>query len=211
MSKELEQFKSDLSEIFFSYAHITAAVELYMMVLEKKELQYAINESLFDSAKEWKMIHRFMDLDGTRVEWYPAMPIEKIVSQKNFLFGSIYGEYISKMIGCVNSYLEAVLKNKIGHTDNSGSSWDKFSDKMKVDLFQCKNGGDVYLWIQERNKIEHTKAKIDQVFVDRLLKKGITHSYSNGDSIQKSHLDILATHNAMIEFASDIELKVNHS
>lgn len=210
MSNELEQFKSDLSEIFFSYAHITAAIELYMITLETTKIQCAISESLFDSGEEWKTIHRFMDLDGKRIEWYPALPAEEIHSRKNFLLGSIYGVYISKMIGCVNSYFEAVLESKTGHTVKSGSCWEKFSDIMKVDLFQCKNGSDIYLWLQERNKIEHTKARIDQTFVDRLLKKGITHSYSSGDSIQKSHLDVLATRTAMIEFASDIDSKISN-
>ena len=79
---------------------------------------------------------------------------------------------------------------------------------MKIDLLQCKNGSDVYLWFQERNKIEHNRAKIDQIFVDRMLKKGVTHSYLNGDPIEKSHLDILAMRIGMIEFVTDVHAKV---
>jgi hypothetical protein len=211
MSVELDCFNTELADIFFGYAHITGAIELYMMALETKKLQLAISESLFDVQQEWTQVHRFMTIDGKQIEWYPALPTEKVVAQKDALLGSMYGIYLSKMIGCIDSYLSSVLQSKRGHTEKSGSSWEAFSSMMKIDLLQCTNGSDIYLWIQERNKIEHNKAKIDQTFVDRMLKKGITHSYSKSDSIQKSHLDVLATRNAMIEFVADLDQKVNPS
>ena len=62
-----------------------------------------------------------MIVDGKKIEWYPALPTEKVVAQKDSLLGSIYGIYLSKMIGCIDSYLSAVLQGKKGHTEKSGS------------------------------------------------------------------------------------------
>jgi len=208
MSDEINEFNASLEEQFFGYAHITGSIELYMIALENQKLQFAISESLFAVKQDWRKIHRFMTIDDQRIEWFPALPAEVVAAQKHALLGSIYGVYVSKMIACVDFYLNAVLKNKKGYAEKSGSSWDSFSKMMKIDLLQCRNGGDIYLWIQERNKIEHNKAKIDQIFVDRMLKNGVTHSYANGDSIQKSHLDVLATRNAMIEFVADVDVQV---
>ena len=121
MSIELDNFNSDLADIFFSYAHITGAIELYMTALDTKKLQIAISDSLFDDKQEWKTIHRFMIIDGKIIDWYPALATEKVVAQKDSLLGSIYGIYLSKMIGCIDSYLSAVLQGKKGHTEKSGS------------------------------------------------------------------------------------------
>lgn len=146
-----------------------------------------------------------MDLGNQRVVWYPQLPIKDIIQQKNVLVGMLYGVFISRMIAAVDYYLTSVLKNRYSHSEKSGSSWEAFCQKTEIDLLMRKNGTEVYQLLQERHKIEHNKAQIDQTFVDRLMKKGITHSYTAGDSIQKSHLDILATHDAIREFVSDVD------
>ena len=137
--------------------------------------------------------------------WYPELPVATILQQRNSLIGLLYGLFLSRMIGLVDYYLASVLKSRFGHLEKSGSSWDAFFQKTKIDLLARKNGPLVYSLLQERHKIEHNKAQIDQTFVDRMMKKGITHSYAAGDSIQKSHLDVLAARDAIREFVADVD------
>lgn len=205
MTKEYGDFQHDLDAALFNYAHLSGAVELYMQVLETPALQRAFSKTLTGQEIEWKTIHRFMTLDNQNVEWHPSLPVPEVVQQKNVLIGLLYGIFIGRMIGSVDHYLSSVLKSRFAHTEKSGSSWDVFSQKAKIDLFACKNGSVVYSLLQERHKIEHNKAKIDQTFVDRMMNKGITHSYAVGDSIQKSHLDVLAAHAAIREFVADAD------
>ena len=205
MTAEYDDFEHDLDAAFFNYAHISGAVELYMQVLEAPSLQRAFSKTLAGQEIEWKTIHRFMTFDSQNVEWYPSLPVQEVVQQKNELIGLLYGIFIGRMIGSVDHYLSSVLKSRFAHTEKSGSSWDTFSQKAKIDLLACKNGAAVYSLFQERHKIEHNKAQIDQTFVDRMMKNGITHSYAVGDSIQKSHLDVLAAHAAIREFVADVD------
>jgi len=205
MTDEFKEFQQDIEASFFNYAHLTGAVETYILLLETPSLQRSFSKTMGGDETDWKTIHRFMDLGNQRVVWYPQLPIKEIVQQKNSIIGMLYGVFISRMIAAVDYYLTFVLKNRYGHSEKSGSSWEAFCQKTKIDLLSRKNGPQVYQFLQERHKIEHNKAQIDQTFVDRLMKKGITHSYTAGDSIQKSHLDVLATHNAIKEFVSDVD------
>lgn len=205
MTTEYKTFERDLESAFFNYAHLSGAVELYTQLLETPSLQKAFSKRMTGQEIEWKTIHRFMNLEDQTVVWYPALPVEQIVQQKNPMIGLLYGIFLSRMIGSVDYYLASVLKNRFGHTEKSGSSWDAFSQKTKIALLARKNGPQVYSLLQERHKIEHNKAQIDQTFVDRMMKKGVTHSYGAGDSIQKSHLDVLAARDTMREFVADVD------
>jgi hypothetical protein len=209
MSKELDHFKANIEDLFFGYAHITGAVEIYILALENKNLQSAFSKSLFNSNQEWKTVHRFMIIDEVNIKWYPDLPTETIAKQKHSLFGFLYGTYLGKMIASIDFYFSSVLYSKTGQSSKSGSSWGDFSKNMKIDLLQCENGKDIFLWLQERHKIEHNNGKIDEIFVDKMLKKCVTHSYLSGDTIQKSHLDVLAAYNAIINFVIDVDKKVN--
>lgn len=205
MATEYDDFERDLDAAFFNYAHISGAVEMYMQVLESSALQRSFSKTLSGQEMEWKTIHRYMTLDSQEFEWYPTLPVAEVVKQKNNLIGLLYGVFLGRMIGSVDHYFLSVLKSRFGHMEISGSCWDVISQKAKVDLLACKNGTVVYSLLQKRNKIEHNKAQIDQIFVDRMMKKGITHSYAVGDSIQKSHLDVLAAHAAIREFVADVD------
>lgn len=205
MKTEYEDFERNLDAALFNYAHISGAVEMYLQVLESSALQRAFSKTISGQEIEWKTIHRYMTLDSQYVEWYPALPVRKVINQKNDLIGLLYGVFLGRMIGSVDDYLSSVLKSRFGHVEKSGSCWHVFSQKFKVDLIACRNGAAVYSLLQERNKIEHNKAQIDQIFVDRMMKKGITHSYAVGDSIQKSHLDVLAAHAAIRDFVADVD------
>lgn len=205
MTDEFEAFQQDIDASLFYYAHLTGAVETYMLLLETPSIQRCFSKTMGGDETDWKMIHRFMDIGNQRVVWYPELPIEVIIQQKNAIVGMLYGVFISRMIAAVDYYLTSVLKNMYSHSEKSGSSWEAFCQKTNIDLLTRKNGIDIYQFLQERHKIEHNKAQIDQTFVDRLMKKGITHSYTAGDSIQKSHLDVLATHDAIREFVSDVD------
>ncbi|MDO8544565.1 MAG: hypothetical protein Q7S40_29340 [Opitutaceae bacterium] len=205
MTTEYSSFERDLDAAFFNYAHLTGAVELYIQVLETPALQRAFSKTISGQEIEWKMIHRFMSLANQTVVWYPELPVGTILQQKNTIIGLLYGIFLSRMIGLVDYYFSSVLKSRFCHTEKSGSSWDAFSQKAKIDLLVRKNGAQVYSLLQERHKIEHNKAQIDQTFVDRMLKKGVTHSYAAGDSIQKSHLDVLAARDAIKEFVADVD------
>jgi hypothetical protein len=63
--------------------------------------------------------------------------------------------------------------------------------------------------MQERHKIEHNQAQIDSKFLERMQKSDIKHAYNEGDSIQKSHLDILAAQQSILEFAQDVDIKLS--
>lgn len=205
MTIEYNTFEQDLEASFFHYAHLTGAVELYMMLLETPSLQRVFSKAMGCDDTDWKTIHRFMSLGNQTVVWYPQLPVGEIVQNKNALIGMLYGIFVSRMIGCADYYLASVLKNRFGHIEKSGSSWGAFYQKAKIDLLTRKNGPQVYQLLQERHKIEHNKAQIDQTFVDRMMKKGAIHSYAAGDSIQKSHLDVLAARDAIKEFVSDVD------
>jgi hypothetical protein len=208
MTTEYKTFEQDLESSFFHYAHLTGAVELYMLLIETPSLQQAFSRTMTGNDIKWKTIHRFMNLGSQTVVWYPQLPIKEIVQQKNALIGLLYGIFVGRMIGCVDYYLASVLRNRFGHGEKSGSCWDAFCQKAKIDLLKRKNGPQVYSLLQERHKIEHNKAQIDQTFVDRMMKKGVTHSYADGDSIQKSHLDVLAARDAIREFVSDVDILI---
>lgn len=204
MASEYSDFERDLDAAFFNYAHISGAVEMYMQVLESSALQRAFSKTISGKEIEWKSIHRYMTLDSQDVEWYPTLSVPEVVKQKNDLIGFLYGIFLGRMIASVDHYFSSVLKNRFGHMEKSGSCWNQFAQKAKVDLLACRNGVIVFSLLQERNKIEHNKAQIDQKFVYQMMKKGITHSYAVGDFIQRSHLDVLAAQAAIREFVADV-------
>ncbi len=70
-----------------------------MSVLENPELQRAMSKVISGSETEWKEIHRFMVIDGQMVTWYPELPVQAILAEKNALLGSLYGITLSRMIG----------------------------------------------------------------------------------------------------------------
>jgi len=209
MTDELKALIEDINASLFRYAHITAALELYFMVLENPNLQRTFSEVVSGSETEWKEIYRFMVVDGKRVTWYPALPVQTILAQKNTLFGYLYGITLSRLIGDLDFYLRSVLQNHFGHVEPSGSSWDQFIQKTGIDLFGRKHGKFIYTILQERHKIEHNKARIDRVFLKRMAKRNVQHAYKEGDSIQKSHIDVLLTHQAIREFAEDVDAEVS--
>ncbi len=206
MSKELDLLWNDLDATFFRYAHLTGAVELYMQILQNDQLQKAFSRIISGSEIEWKEIHRFMVLEEQTITWYPAMTINNILENQNSLMGYLYGITLSSFIGDVDYYLFSVLRNHFGVINSSGSSLDKFKQEAKIDLNSVKNGNFIYTILQERHKIEHNKAQIDRIFLERLAKNNIKHAYKEGDKIQKSHIDVLLTNQAIREFAQDIDI-----
>jgi len=54
MTDELKTLMADLDSAFFRYAHITGALELYMMVLENPKLQLAFGRVISGSEIECK-------------------------------------------------------------------------------------------------------------------------------------------------------------
>ena len=209
MTEELNLLKRNIGTAFFIYAHLTGAVELYMAVLQNPEIQRTISKTFSGSETEWKLIHRFMVIDGQEVIWYPELPVEMILAEKNALLGFLYGITLSHMISNLDFYLNSVLKNYFRHADTSGSSWERFIQKTKVNLLSKRHGRFVYTLLQERHKIEHNGAQIDRVFLERMAKHNIQHAYKEGDSIQKSHIDVLLAQQAITEFAEDIDLEIS--
>jgi len=47
------------------------------------------------------------------------------------------------------------------------------------------------------------------VFLERMAKRNIQHAYKEGDGIQKSHIDMLLAHQAIREFAEDVDLELS--
>jgi len=209
MTKEFDLLKRNLDSAFFKYAHITRAIELYMLVLENPELQRCVSKVISGSETEWKHIYRFMVISDQTVIWYPELPVQAILAEKNALLGFMYGITLSRMIGDLDFYLCSILKNYFGYLEISGSSWDRFIQKTKIDLMSRRHGKFVYTLLQERHKIEHNQAQIDRVFLERMAKRNIQHAYKEGDSIQKSHIDVLLAHQAIREFAEDVDLEVS--
>lgn len=209
MTEEFKALIRGLDAAFFRYAHITGALELYMLTLENPNLQHAVSKVISGSEIEWKQIHRFMVIDGQTVTWYPELPVQTILAEKNALLGFLYGITLSGMIGDLDFYLGSVLKNHFGHVETSGSSWDRFTQKTNIDLLNRRHGKFVYTLLQERHKIEHNQAQIDRVFLERMAKRNIQHAYKEGDAVQKSHIDVLLAHQVIREFAQDADLEVS--
>lgn len=209
MTEEFKALIRGLDAAFFRYAHITGALELYMLTLENPNLQRAVSKVISGSEIEWKQIHRFMVIDRQTVTWYPELPVQTILAEKNALLGFLYGITLSGMIGDLDFYLGSVLKNHFGHVETSGSSWDRFIQKTKIDLLNRNHGKFVYTILQERHKIEHNQAQIDRMFLERMAKRNIQHAYKEGDAVQKSHIDILLAHQVIREFAQDADLEVS--
>jgi len=210
MTEEFKSLISGLDAAFFRYAHITGALELYMLTLENPNLQRAVSKVISGSEIEWKEIHRFMVIDRQTVTWYPELPVQTILAERNALLGFLYGITLSGMIGDLEFYLGSVLKNHFGHVETSGSSWNPFIQKTKIDLLDRRHGKFVYTLLQERHKIEHNQAQIDRVFLKRMAKRNIQHAYKEGDAVQKSHIDVLLAHQAIREFAQDADLEVSN-
>lgn len=209
MTEEFKVLLNNIDEALFIYAHITAALELYIDVLTSPNLQRAISKVVNGSETEWKSIHRFMNLEGGMVIWYPELPTEVIIARKDALFGFFYGIILTRMVSDLDYYLASVLKNHFRTIDTSGSSWERFIKVTGIDLLQKRHGRFIYTLLQERHKIVHNKAIIDRVFLERLAQRSIRHVYREGDSIGKSHIDILLTHQAITEFAKEIDLELS--
>ena len=208
MTKELNVLMAELNSAFFRYAQITGALEFYMLVLKTPALQLAVSKTLTGTETEWKQIHRFMDLGGQRVTWYPELPVADVLKQKLSLLGYLYGVTLSRMIGDLDYYLASVLKSHFAQADTSGSCWELFVRETKIDLLKRQHGEFVYTLLQERHKIEHNKAAIDRGFLERLAKRNLKTTYSEGDSIQKSHVDVLLANQVVREFATDVDGEV---
>jgi len=198
----------DLDDAFFRYAQITGALACYMIILENIELQKAFSKILSGAETEWKEIHRFMIDGGENIKWYPELSVATILAQKNTLLGYMYGITLSRLIGDLDFYLGSVLQQYYGHTETSGNSWNIFIQKTKIDLLKRKNGEFVFTILQERHKIEHNKAQIDRTFLSRMDKQGVKYTFKEGDSIQKSHMDVLLTHQAIREFSEDVDTEI---
>jgi len=209
VTQELKELKNEIDATFFRYAHLTGALELYMVILEKPNLQKNISKAISGTETEWKEIHRFMIINNQKVTWYPELPVREILGHKNALLGYLYGVTLNRMIGEIDFYLTSVLKNHFGQIETSSSSWDRFIQKTKIDLLNRKHGNFVYMLLQERHKIEHNKAKIDRGFLERLAKRNVKHTYIEGDSIQKSHIDVLLAKQVMREFAEGVDNEVS--
>jgi hypothetical protein len=205
MTDELKHLIAELDGTLFRYAHLTGALELYILVLETPTLQRTISEAMSGEETEWKQIHRFMDLGGERITWYPELSVSNILSQKNALLGYMYGVTLSRMIGDLDYHLTTLLANHFGCIETSGSSWDRFIQQTKIPLLQRQHGEFVYTLLQERHKIEHNKAQIDRGFLERLAKRNVRTTYKEGDSVQKSHVDVLLANQVIREFAVDVD------
>jgi len=208
MTEEFNTLARNLDSSLFRYAHITGALEFYMLTLENSNLQRAVSKIISGSDTEWKQIHRFMIIDGQTITWYPEMPVQTVLGEKNTLLGFLYGITLSRIIGDLDFYFSSVLQNQFGHIETSGNSWNKFVQKTMIDLLNRKHGEFVYMLIQERHKIEHNQTQVDRVFLERTAKLNIKHAYKEGDSIQKSHIDVLLAHQVIKEFAEDVDTEV---
>ena len=208
MTEEFNALVRNLDSSLFRYAHITGALEFYMLTLENPNLQRAASKVISGSEVEWKQIHRFMVIGGETVIWYPELPVQAVLGEKNALLGFVYGLTLSRIIGDLDFYLSSILQNHFGHVETSGSSWDRFIQKTKIDLLNRKHGQFVYILLQERHKIEHNQAQVDRVFLERAAKRNVKHAYKEGDSIQKSHIDVLLAYEVIKEFAEDVDTEV---
>ena len=129
---ELRTLMKDLDAGFFKYAHLTGALELYMMVFEIPNLQQAFSRTISESEIVWKQIYCFMVIDDEVIRWYPELPVQTIPDQRNVLLGFLYGITLSRMIRDLDFYFSSILKNHFGHFEISGSFWNPFIQKMAL-------------------------------------------------------------------------------
>jgi hypothetical protein len=205
MTAELPALYSDLASSFFRYAHISGALEVYMDVLLSRDLQKTYSRIMSGAEREWEQIHRFMVVDGINVKWYPELPVQNVVSQKRSLFDFVYGVTLSHMIGDLEIYFNAIMRNYFKETEVSGNSWTRFAQKTGIDLRASKHGAFVCSLLRDRELIEHGRARVDRVFLSQMSKQQISHVYGKGDAVQKNHIDVVLTYQAIREFAGEVD------
>lgn len=205
MDPIFNEYFTDVDSVFFRYAHLTGALEIYMLILEDIKLQKAFSLIMNGSENEWKQIHRYNIINGHKIEWYKELPIKVIIKEKNNLLGYLYGITLSAFVGSLDYCLCRILEEKYGIKNTSGNSWEQFIKTTGIDLLKINNGSFIYSLIQERHKIEHNKAKIDSKYIEKMVKTGIKNAYSVGDHIQKSHIDVLITNQTIRQFGEDLQ------
>ena len=67
MTEEFNVLVRNLDSSLFRYAHITGALEFYMLTLENPNLQRAVSKIISGSDTEWRQIHRFMVIEGQTI------------------------------------------------------------------------------------------------------------------------------------------------
>ncbi len=206
MTSEFKIFIKDMDAAFFRYAHLSGAVEIYMLILESKDLQKSFSKILTNQETEWKKIHRYMVINNQTTVWYPELPINSILSEKNSLLGFLYGITLGSFVASFDYYLSSILVKQYGIKNTTGNSWKRFSEITNIRLDNFENSKFIYTLIQERHKIEHNKARIDNKFLANMNLMGVEHVYTIGDSIQKSHIDILLTNDIIRKFTNDIDV-----
>jgi len=205
MTAELTVLFSDLASSFFKYAHISGAIEAYMEILLSPSLQKTVGKVISGSEIEWSQIHRSMIVEGINVKWYPELPVQNIVSQKDPLLHFLYGVTLSRMIEDLDVYFASTLRNYFREFEASENSWTRFTQKTGIDLLACKYGAFVSRLLQDRQKIEHNKARIDRVFLNQMSKQHVSHVYNKGNAVQKNHIDVVLTYQVIREFAGDVD------
>ncbi len=205
MTAELSILNSDLAGSFFRYAHISGAMEAYMEILISRDLQKTFTKFTSGSEREWEQIHRSMVVEGVNLKWYPELPVQSIITQKEPLFSFLYGVTLGRMIEDLDFYFSSLLRNFYKCVETGSEPWTILSQKAGIDLLACKHGTFVVKLLQERHKIEHCKSQVDRSFLTRLVREHIGHVYAKGDAIQKRHIDIVLIQQVIREFAADVD------
>ncbi|HUI31120.1 MAG TPA: hypothetical protein VLX91_12980 [Candidatus Acidoferrales bacterium] len=208
MNNELSTLYSDLASVFFRYAHISGALETYMTVLEDRDLQKAFSKIVLGTETEWKQIHRFMNVKGINVKWYPELPVHSIIGEKESLFNFLYGVTLSRMVDHLDFYFSSILRNCYKLTEPISSPFTQFMLRTGIDLHARKHGAFMSKLVQDRRKIEHNRAQIDRDLLNEMVKQHVNHVYKEGDTIQKNHIDVVLTYQVIREFAQDVEAEL---
>ena len=202
MTEQFLQFRQNIENIFFQYAHITGALELYDFVLRDKNLQ----ERYFGT--EFKEIHRYHDINGVREVWYPAVPIEIIIAMIPTMKGSVFGFIIRRFIEEIDFYLDAVAKSR-GEDLGRRNKLKEFDKKIcRISDIEAYPG--IFRLREERHVIVHNQGRLDRKFVDKVnreLKLNLPDSLV-GMPIRKSHLEMLRIKDIVVKFVQEIESRI---
>ena len=189
---ELRKLLRELEFAAFAHAHICGAIELYA--------EWVLNRG--------KNIGRQYTREGKVIARYTALPPMAIARQQNNLQGFVCAAVQSRMVADFDHYLASVLKNRFATESRSGNSWNRFCQVTRIDLVGLPEGQTVYKLVQERHKVEHTQARIDSLFIDRLSAKGISDSRQVGDKIRKRLDDPLRVCESIRRLAVNVDEKV---
>jgi hypothetical protein len=193
MTAQLDELRGNLDFIHLAFVHLWGALERYSSHFQRT-----------GGRLDHDIIH-----DGVLVASYRGLNVaEHMHRHKQDIAGFIALGCVLRTMSDLDHYFAQVLTAHYFCSGIGSNSWETFCVKTGIDLLGITHGRTMYMWLQLRHKLAHTAARIDQVFLDRMVRKGIAHDYRLGEKIVcLSHTPVVLWKKAC-EFAESVDREV---